>query len=167
MTIKWKLSKKRGNLRPLLTYSIELEEHERSLAMPPFRFDSSIPEPEDPWQDFCYPGQMERKTGFRPSSYYTIEAPSHKGKSWPQTLRLPWRADNRYPEIEASFLDFRSAYEAALEEACSSAPIEEEHCLEASLKTKRLIAPSVAAERFLLLIPNCSRQDAFSAAKVE
>ena len=29
MRIEWKITKKRGNLRPVLHYSVELEEHEK------------------------------------------------------------------------------------------------------------------------------------------
>ena len=126
MRIDWKITKKRGNLRPLLTYTVTLEEHEKALALPPLRVRSSIPEPEDSWQEHCYPGQMERAEGGRHVSCYELESPSHRGKSWPQTLRLPWREDNAYPEVEASFLAFRKAFESLLEQACASAPMQEE-----------------------------------------
>lgn len=40
--------------------SVTLEEHERELALPFIRAVSTIPEPPDSWQEFCYPGQHER-----------------------------------------------------------------------------------------------------------
>ena len=149
MRIDWKITKKRGNLRPLLTYTVTLEEHEKALALPPLRVRSSIPEPEDSWQEHCYPGQMERAERGRHVSCYELESPSHRGKSWPQTLRLPWREDNAYPEVEASFLAFRKAFESLLEQACASAPMQEEGSLGPSEASRALVAPAVLAERFL------------------
>ncbi len=149
MRIDWKITKKRGNIRPLLTYTVTLEEHEKALGLPPLRMRSSIPEPEDSWQEHCYPGQMERAEGAGPSSCYELEAPSHRGRSWPQTLRLPWREDNAYPEVEASFLAFREAFEAMLAQAYASAPMQEEGSLASSAASRMLVAPGVLAGRFL------------------
>ena len=149
MDIAWKITKKRGNLRPVLTYSVMLEEYEKELALPPLRVRSSIPEPPDSWQDFCYPGQMERAEGFEPAAFYDLESPSHRGKSWPQTLRLPWRSDNAYPEVEESFRQFRKAFEDMLRLAYASAPMEEERSLQSTGAIRVHVAPGVAAARFL------------------
>ena len=149
MRIDWKITKKRGNIRPLLTYTVTLEEHEKALALPPLRVRSSIPEPENSWQEYCYPGQMERVDGADGRCCYELEGPSHRGKSWPQTLRLPWRENNAYPEVEASFLAFREAFEAMLAQAYASAPMQEEGSLGASAASRSMVAPGVLAERFL------------------
>ena len=60
MHIEWNITKRRGNIRPILHYTVTLEEHERELALPFIRVVSTIPEPPDSWQEFCYPGQHER-----------------------------------------------------------------------------------------------------------
>ena len=78
MHITWNITKQRGNLRPLLTYSVTLEEHEKALALPPLRVRSSIPEPEEAWREYCYPGELERAEGAAATSCYELETPSHK-----------------------------------------------------------------------------------------
>ena len=170
MRIEWKITKKRGNLRPELTYCVTLEEYEKALALPPLRVLSSIPKPQDSWQEYCYPGQLEReceredrqdrlcggesskpKDGKKAAEYYELEIPSHKGRSWPQSLRLPWRADNSYPEVEASFIELRRAFEEELAKAGASQPMKEENSLQSTEAAKTAIAPAVLAERFLQL----------------
>ncbi|MBQ8744014.1 MAG: hypothetical protein IJZ18_02380, partial [Mailhella sp.] len=71
------------------------------------------------------------------------------GKSWPQTLRLPWRADNAYPEVEESFNAFRDAFEKMLAETYASQPINEERSLSSSSQSRSHVAAGVLAERFL------------------
>lgn len=72
-----------------------------------------------------------------------------KGRTWPQSLRLPWRADNAYPEVEASFLALRRAFEAVLAEACRSEPMKEQGALSSSEASRSFVAPGVLADRFL------------------
>ena len=43
MKINWKIEKQRGNFRPVLKYSISLEEHEKAIAMHAVNIESSIP----------------------------------------------------------------------------------------------------------------------------
>ncbi len=149
MKVEWKILKKRGNLRPVLTYSVILEDFEKALALPPLRVRSSIPEPADSWQDYCYPNQHERADGSTPKAFYELETPSHRGKAWPQTLRLPWREDNSYPEVEESFGLLREAYERMLRETYASAPMNVESSLSSSNDVRAYVAPGVAAARFL------------------
>ena len=149
MRIEWNIKKKRGNLRPILTYSVILEEHEKALALPPLRVSSTIPEPQDSWQEYCYPGQMERASEPPAFSCYELESPSHRGKSWTQTLRLPWRANNSYPEVEESFRQFRDKLEAALSSAYASNPMDITNTLESSKESRVLLAPGAIAEHFL------------------
>lgn len=184
MRINWKIEKKRGNLRPTLTYSVSLEEHEKALALPPLRIVSNIPKPAEHWQEHCYPGQFERletcatQAAYAPertvgsfsatdsgittansvtlansqaAEFYELEIPSHKGHAWTQTLRLPWREDNLYPEVAKSFEKLREAFEAELSSANASLPLMLEDSLETSLAAKAEIAPGVLAERFLKL----------------
>ena len=91
MRITWKIEKKRGNLRPVLTYTVTLEDFERQLATPPLSITSLIPEPPESWQEHCWPGQHERAgqddAGERPC--YQLSIPSHKGRHGSQSLRLP------------------------------------------------------------------------------
>lgn len=150
MVIEWNIAKKRGNLRPVLTYAVRLEEHEKALALPGVSILSAIPKPEEDRQEYCYPGQYERRAATPgAAAFYELEAPSHRGHAWTRTLRLPWREDNGYPEVEASFLLLREAVERELERASGSAPMREEGALRTSLNARQGIAPSVLAERLL------------------
>ena len=60
MHIEWTITKKRGWLRPTLTYTITLEAHEKALALPEVSVLSSIPKPEEERQEHCPPGRFER-----------------------------------------------------------------------------------------------------------
>ena len=149
MRIEWKITKKRGNLRPVLHYSVELEEHEKALALPTVSVLSSIPQPEEGRQDYCYPDMLERAAGYRPTAFHTLEAPSHKGHSWTHTLLLPWRADNAYPEVEASFRQLREALEKELGRAYNSAPLLLHGAERPSPALRRVLAPGVLGARLL------------------
>ncbi len=149
MKIQWKIEKKRGNLRPILKYSFLIESYEKSLALPPIRITSTIAEPVDSWQEHCYPNMHERAKNPAYKAYYTLEIISHKGKMWEQSLRLPWREDNAYPEVEASFELLRRAFEEELQRADASNPMDEEHHLQISPQVQHAMAPTVLAEKFL------------------
>ena len=69
-------------------------------------------------------------------------------------MRLPWREENNYPEIEQSFKKLRDAFEAELKAAYDSQPMNESNALETSFESRRFIAPGVLAERFLALAKN-------------
>ena len=154
MHIEWNITKRQGNIRPLLHYTVTLEEHERELALPFIRVVSTIPEPPDSWQEFCYPGQHERAENPASGKTYDLEIPSHKGRLWKQSLRLPWREENDYPEVEQSFKKLRDAFEAELKAAYGSLPMDESNSLETSFDARRFIAPGILAERFLMLARN-------------
>ena len=141
MHIEWNITKRRGNIRPILHYTVTLEEHERELALPFIRVVSTIPEPPDSWQEFCYPGQHERAENPASGKTYDLEIPSHKGRLWKQSLRLPWREEN-------------DAFEAELKAAYGSLPMDESNSLETSFDARRFIAPGILAERFLMLARN-------------
>ncbi len=149
MKITWKIEKKRGNIRPVLSYAFTVESYEKCLALPPVRIISTIAEPMDSWQEHCYPGQHERAAEPTHQGFYTLEIISHKGGAWTQSLRLPWREDNQYPEVEASFEALRAAFEHELSCADASQPMDETHHITLSSATIQSIAPTVLAEKFL------------------
>lgn len=151
MEIKWNISKKRGNFRPTLTYTVVLADHERALALPFIRLASTIPQPADAWQEVCYPSQHERSEGYSPKSFYNLEIPSHKQQTWTNSLRLPWRVDNNYPEVHDSLHALRVAFEEALQSAYASLPMDENDSLHISDVARNSIAPAVLGERFLKL----------------
>ena len=135
MHIEWNITKRRGNIRPVLHYTVTLEEHERELALPFIRVVSTIPEPPDSWQEFCYPGQHERAENPASGKTYDLEIPSH-------------------PEVEQSFKKLCDAFEAELKAAYGSLPMDESNSLETSFDARRFIAPGILAERFLILARN-------------
>ncbi|MBQ7607261.1 MAG: hypothetical protein IJU76_04765 [Desulfovibrionaceae bacterium] len=149
MQISWQINKKRGYLRPTLTYSIHLEPHEKALCLPAMRIPSTIAEPIDSWQEHCWPGQYERADPPLLGTHYTIDIPSHEGRTWQQSIRLPWREDNAYPEVEETFRSVRSAYEEEILKAYASLPMKEEKTLEASPALAKHLASGVLAERLL------------------
>lgn len=150
MRIEWRIDKQRGNLRPVLRYTVSLEPHEKALAVPSVRVQSTIPEPPDSWRPHCYPGESER-AGEASKGMYVLDAPSHAGRETETTLRLPWREDNEYPEVEASFALLRDACEAQLTRAHASEPMNLRGELRATESLRRHVAPAVVAERLLRL----------------
>lgn len=157
MHIEWKISKKRGYFRPVLQYCVRLEDHEKALALPIVSVVSTIPQPEEDRQDYCYPGLFERAEGYTPTKFYTLEAPSHKGHSWTRNLTLPWRANNEYPEVEQSFQSLRDALETEIEHADQSQPMSENGSVQTSSAAKVMLAPNLLAERFLSIAANLTQ----------
>lgn len=151
MYIEWNIIKERGNLRPVLQYRVRLEDHEKALALPQVSIQSTIPKPEESHVKYCYPGVMERACGWQAQAFYTLETPSHVGHSMLHSLTLPWRSDNEYPEVQASFCELRDALEREIERACQSEPMDEKGSVRASTQVKKRLAPDVAAVRFLRL----------------
>ncbi|OEU79730.1 MAG: hypothetical protein BA865_00230 [Desulfobacterales bacterium S5133MH4] len=148
MQIEWRIEKKRGNLRPKLHYKMILEECEKDLAIPPVCVESMIPKPLDHWQSHCYPGQKERN-GWKPEEYYSLFTPGHKTPEVAETICLPWRADNEYPEIETSFHRLRDDFEESLRHAYNSLPMDTKGNMGITPQTKKHIAPGIAAARLL------------------
>lgn len=157
MHIEWKITKKRGYYRPVLQYSVRLEEHEKALALPIVSIVSTIPQPEEDRQDYCYPGLFERAADYTSTRFYTLEAPSHKGHSWTRNLTLPWRNNNEYPEVEQSFQHLRETLEAEIEKADQSQPMNLNGGVQTSAAAKVMLAPNLLAERFLRLAANASQ----------
>ncbi len=149
MKIQWKITKKAGNLRPTLSYSFVVDKFEKELALPPITIKSTIPEPLDSWQEHCYPHEYERAQKMEFKGFYRISLVSHKGNMWSQSIRLPWREDNNYPEVEESFKLLREAFETELANAHASKPMDETAFLQLSDTATQTIAPKVFAEKFL------------------
>ena len=122
MKIEWNIVKKRGNYRPVLHYTAVLNEFERSLCLPAVQVKSTIPKPPEAGWTFCWPGQNERGP-WTPADWYYLMTPSHKDGKTSDSLKLPWRADNAYPEVEGFFHRVAHGFEAALSEALESAPL--------------------------------------------
>jgi hypothetical protein len=148
MNIDWSISKKRGNYRPVLTYTITLTEFEKSLAMPSVRITSTIPVPPESGWTHCWPDQHER-TDWTPSEYYQLMSPSHKAKDTLVTLKLPWRESNAYPEVEESLAALRDAFEKVLIDSMNSTAVTMKGNLTTCASAKGVIAPTFAAERIL------------------
>lgn len=148
MLIEWKIEKKRGNFRPLLTYSIELEDYEKALAVPQVTVESTIPKPLEDWKDYCYPGQFERNGKISDLTHY-LHTPSHRSGSESGRLRLPWRADNEYPEVEASFRRLRADFETVMRNSYDSSELDETCGLSLSDETRKHVAAGVVADRLL------------------
>ena len=155
MHIEWKIHKRAGHLRPKLHYAMTLEDFEIELAVPMVRITSTIPKPPDAGQHYVWPGTKEcgREA---PTQVYDLCSPSHKTGHCRETLMLPMRQANHYPEIEASFRKLREAYEDALMAAHTNCAFESKGQLDMTSVTKRCIAPAVATRRFLSLIDKAS-----------
>ncbi|WP_027190249.1 hypothetical protein [Fundidesulfovibrio putealis] len=150
MRITWTIEKKRGNHRPTLTYEIVLDEHELDLAMPPVRVESSIEEPTASWQGHCHPGENER-SGSPCAKRYFLETPGHKSRKCSASLRLPWRDDNEYPEVEESLAALRAAFEEQLALSHASEPMSQRGELRGTLASRRGVAASALAGQMLRL----------------
>lgn len=151
MNIDWVITKKRGNFRPVLQYTVRLTDFERELGVPMVRLESSIPKPPDASWEYCWPGQNERGE-WTPTEFHQLATPAHKTVELMDVLRLPWRKNNEYPEVEASFNALRAAFEQALAQAAGSAPFRLCGSLEYTEAHKKAIAPAFAAERLLRLV---------------
>lgn len=151
MLIEWTIQKKAGHLRPKLHYGITLEAFEIELAVPMVRITSTIPKPPDAGQHYVWPGTKERGKEM-PEAVYDLCTPSHKTGHRRETLMLPMRRDNDYPEVENSFGQLRRVFEEALLAAYANSAFEIRGRMEMTPSTKQRIAPAVAARRFLAVV---------------
>lgn len=148
MRIEWKIEKKRGNLRPKLTYSTTLDEYETNLCLPMVRIDSTIPKPPQSFASHCWPGENERAQ-WVPDAFYQLSTPSHKTGDLNETMTLPWRENNAYPEVEASLAQLQMAFEEMLQASSASDPINIGNEMETTTAAKQQIASAFLAERIL------------------
>ena len=148
MNIEWTISKKRGNYRPVLTYTITLTEFEKSLAMPAVRITSTIPKPPEAGWAHCWPEQNERGD-WTPTEYYQLQTPSHKSKDIREIIKLPWRDSNEYPEVEETLTLLRDAFETTLERSMKSSSLSQSGSIGTSMTAKTSIAPTLVADKIL------------------
>lgn len=148
MEILWKVHKKRGNYRPVLSWAITLEPSEMALGLAPLPVDTGIPMPCCYWEPHCYPGQHERRGAASQGSWEVI-TPSHRSGKAEGRMVLPWREENVYPEVAEGFERVRSAMEKALSEAARSLPMHEEGRLELGEMARKRLAPGLVADRLL------------------
>lgn len=149
MQIEWKIEKRRGNYRPSLSWKIRLDEYEKNLALGSVEVQTSLPRPPEEWESFCYPGSNERAENWQPEKFYALSTPCHKNAELEGRVKLPWREDNLYPEVEESFALLRSVFEKALCQAYESLPLDTSHQMQASVSAKQFVASDLAARRLL------------------
>ncbi|MCJ2163370.1 MULTISPECIES: hypothetical protein [unclassified Pseudodesulfovibrio] len=148
MKIEWTIQKKRGNHRPVLNYSIELEQFEIDLVVPQVVLESAIARPPSAWRSFCYPDQDERAGAGL--DWYRLMTPSHSMKRFSESLTLPWRApDSEFLDIKMAFERLRADFELILKNAHDSAPLDVVENLELTQGTRKHIATGVVSARFL------------------
>lgn len=149
MRIQWNIEKKRGNFRPGLIYTLELEEYERQLAVEAVNVRSRIPRIDAPHEPYCLPDCYERGADWRPQDYHWLTAPFFRDGRRTGFIRLPFRESNAYPEVERSFALLREAHEQVVQRAYSWNPISEAGSLDLTSQTRRAIAARVTADRLL------------------
>ena len=154
MRIQWTIEKKRGNFRPLLTYTITMESFEIDLAVSALNIKSLIPRIPNAREAYCLPGEDERSASWEPARYHYLSIPSVtylKDRTIEKTIRLPFRESGEYPEVEASFEALRTAYEEIVKEAYGHGAIFEQDEMDLSPETRTVIAAKVAGAKLLSL----------------
>jgi hypothetical protein len=146
MEITWKLTKKRGNWRPVLKIEIKKEAWETELLVPRVKIKTPWP---DVWErkafvviDDSRPSKKWAERGFL--SLYT---PFPSRDSEKIKIFIPLK--KKYPEIEIVLRALLRKYERALIEAYDRSPFEKGGRLEMSDACKRHVAPGVAREKIL------------------
>lgn len=149
MIIKWTITKERGNFRPSLHYAITLEDFEKALAVNALTIKSEIPKIPNPHLRHCLPGTNEREPGWKPYDFHFISVPYFKTGERGECIRLPFRENGGYPEVEASFKRLRCEYEKIVRQAYDHKPLNETNELDMSPETRRHIAANVFSSRLL------------------
>ncbi len=150
MKITWNIEKKRGNYRPSLTYTIELEQFEKDLAVQTVNIKSTIPMIDGSHLNYCLPDEYERVEGWQPADFHWISVPHFTRGTLREHLRLPFREDGEYPEIEQSFARLREKFEAIVQEAYHQKPISITGEMDITSETRKAVAASLAAKKMLL-----------------
>jgi len=148
MEINWKILKKRGYFRPVLTYSIKLSKEECDLGISSLKIDTKILKPLNSWESHCFPDKNERAGRFDEKTY-EISTPSFKNPLLNGSLVLCWKEENSYPEVKKGFEIIRNIMEKEIMRAQESLPICESGEIFVSSSFKKKTAPAFAAERFL------------------
>ncbi len=151
MKITWNIEKERGNYRPTLVYTIELEQFEKDLAIQSVNIQSTIPKIDGSHQDYCMPGEHERSANWMPTDFHWISVPYFKQGILREHIRLPFRESGEYPEVEASFSILREKYESLVQQAYNHEPISLNGEMDITEETRQAIAASLAAKKMFLL----------------
>ncbi len=151
MIVDWKIKKKRGNFRPVLTYNIKLESFERSLAIHAVNIESKIPYIPRSHENFCLPGENERHPNWEPKRFHRLQVPYFKTGETNGFIRLPFKESNDFPEVESAFRELRTVYEEKVCIAYNQAPFESKGSLDISCKTKEKVAAKVTADKLLAI----------------
>ena len=159
MRINWKIEKKRGNFRPILRYTLTLEEYEQAIAMHAVTIVSSIPKVSDSYQAWCMPCCGEREDGWQPDDFHYLSVPYFKTGSSNGFIRLPFKESGSYPEVEESFRMLRTAYEQVVREVYSWKPTSEQGGLGITTETKEEIVATLAAQKMLTLFGTETSQE--------
>ena len=152
MHIKWKIEKKRGNFRPLLSYQITLEELERELAIPAVSTTSLIPVLPDRYDRFCRPHCNERNNHWRPKHFHKLSTPDFRKGSLRDRIILPYPSFTDYDDVETSFGILRKAFEEELQSAYDSSPMFMRREMGMSEEAGRKMASGFVAHRMLKLV---------------
>jgi len=147
MRINWTIEKKRGNYRPLLHYTMVLEDFEQDLAVFAVNVQSSIPKVDKPGESFCLPDLHERGDLWHPTDYHWLTAPYFKTGQRSDTIRLPFRESGEYPEVERSFKVLREKHELVVKDSYGCQPLKQHGELDLSDETKEAIAATLTRKR--------------------
>jgi len=148
MKIEWTVQKKRGNHRPVIKYTIELEQFEIDLAVPQVVIDKAIVKPPSAWRSYCYPGEDERNGASL--EWYRIMTPSHKKGAISDSMTLPWRSpDTGFDDVKMAFDQLRKDFEQTLTSAYDSAPLDILENLDLTEETRKHIVCGVASAKIL------------------
>jgi len=149
MEITWKITKKRGNWRPFLKYTMTETEEEVDLCLPSIYVKTTMPKVLR--RSSVFPGKEEREEGWVPGEFEEVATPLSGDRTRRGSLYLPWRpgANPEYPEVEESFKLVQEEYEKRLRVAYDSAPFEYSGKLSMTPETKKHIAPGVIAKKML------------------
>ena len=154
MRIKWTITKKRGNFRPHLNYTITLETFEKDLAVNALTIKSLIPRIPNPSRAFCMPGEDERDPSWTANDYHYMSVPYFKTGEVREFIRLPFWESGHHPEVEGSFSLLRQAYEEVVKQAYNFGPISENGEMDISAATQKAVAARVAGAKLLNLYGN-------------
>jgi hypothetical protein len=150
--ITWKITKKRGNWRPVLDYQCVKEDWELELRVPGGQVEAACV-PEIGWGEYRSPLPAEQLAiGEQSNSQRLLKLPMPTEKNITyECIRLPWRpgAKPQYPEVEAAMKELMAEWERRVLEALDSAALDLTGEVEHSPEYKSKVAPYVAAQRML------------------
>lgn len=100
---------------------------------------------------WCLPGFDERAEEWKAKSFHLLSVPWFKIGQDAGFLRLPFRENGKYPEVEESFKKLRKEYEIIVCQAYRWEAIDEAGALHTTEETREAIAGTIAAKKMLEL----------------